>query len=87
MLTKGQLEEAQEECRTVTEGHIATLLTDTEVWKEYVAGWELTRKYAVSQAAIDVSGPSGKVCCPVPVISHMLRYSLPLHISNMSPHM
>ncbi|NJR43211.1 MAG: hypothetical protein HC767_11715 [Akkermansiaceae bacterium] len=62
LLTKGQLEEAQNECHTVTEGHITTLLGDPEAWKEYVAGWELTRKYAVSQAAIDVSGPSSKVC-------------------------
>lgn len=65
MLTKGQLEEAQAECNTVSEGHIATLLSDPEAWKEYVASWELTRKYAVSQAAIDVSGPSGKVPPPL----------------------
>lgn len=61
MLTKGQMEEAQAQCQSVSEGHIATLLTDPEAWKEYVASWELTRKYAVSQAAIDVSGPSTTV--------------------------
>ena len=61
MLTKGELEQAQAECQAVTEDHIAKLLSDPEAWKEYVAGWELTRKYAVSQAAIDVSGPSSKV--------------------------
>ena len=61
MLTKGELDKAETECQTVTEGHIATLLSDPAAWKEYVAGWDLTRKYAVSQAAIDISGPGNKV--------------------------
>jgi hypothetical protein len=84
MLSKGQFEEAQAECQTVTEGHIATLLADPESWKEYVAGWELTRKYAVSQAAIDISDPSSKVrhsqcaivLCSVLCSANVIRYTL-----------
>lgn len=49
------MQDALARCNTAMEGHIATFPEATAAYNEYVPGWELTRKYAVSQAAIDVS--------------------------------
>lgn len=57
LLKEGRIEEAAHECNAVTEDHIGKLLSAGDAYTEYVAGWELSRKYAVSQASIDLSGP------------------------------
>lgn len=57
LLKEGRIEEAAQECNAVTEDHIGKLLSAGDAYSEYVAGWELSRKYAVSQASIDLSGP------------------------------
>lgn len=62
LLKEGRIEEAGQECNAVTEEHVNKLLSDGDAYTEYVAGWELSRKYAVSQAAIDLSGPGKPVC-------------------------
>lgn len=65
LLKEGRIEDAAEECNAVTESHIGKLLSDGDAYKEYIAGWELSRKYAVSQASIDLSGPGKQVCSAV----------------------
>lgn len=54
MLGEGQVAEAQALCAEVTDTLIASLLEDKGAYKEYVAQWELQRKYAVSEA-VDLS--------------------------------
>lgn len=57
LLKEGRIEEAAQECNAVTEDHVSKLLNSEKAYCEYVAGWELSRKYAVSQASIDLNGP------------------------------
>ena len=54
MLGEGQVDEAQALCAEVTDTLLSSLLADKHAYKEYVAGWDLQRKYAVSEA-VDMS--------------------------------
>ena len=63
LLKEGSVDQAVTECTEVTETLLDDLLNNGAAYREYVDGWELQRKYAVSEAALDVdlSAPAKKV--------------------------
>jgi hypothetical protein len=65
LIGNGEAEEAVELCHQVTEVLIEELLTSPVAYSDYVCGWELQRKYAVSEVALDLDlAAPAKVLCP-----------------------
>lgn len=54
LLGEGKFEEAQAECDRENDEMISQLVADAKLWQEYVSLWEMQRKYAVSQADIEL---------------------------------
>ena len=63
MIASGEAEQAVGVCREVTETLLEHLLASPAAWREYVGDWELQRKHAVSEAALDLDSgaPERKV--------------------------
>lgn len=63
LIGAGEAEQAVELCSEVTETLIAELLSNKEAYADYVSGWELQRKHAVSEAPMDVSYTAQTAVC------------------------
>jgi hypothetical protein len=73
LISEGKAAEAADLCSEVTETLLDEVLAGGDAYAAYVAGWELQRKYAVSEAALDlgVAAPAKKVRAATELVNEL----------------